>query len=97
MMAWDDGREALIAALADFRPWNEQEEKDRALILHALRTNEDIFTRQNTMAHMTASAWVLNPAHDRVLMAWHNIYHSWILFFKLSTFLSFSLQRKTLK
>ena len=77
MMAWDDGREALIAALADFRPWNEQEEKDRALILHALRTNEDIFTRQNTMAHMTASAWVLNPAHDRVLMAWHNIYHSW--------------------
>ncbi|MBR1607652.1 MAG: NUDIX hydrolase [Clostridia bacterium] len=77
MRAWDDGREALIAALTDFRPWNEQEEKDRALILHALRTNEDIFTRQNTMAHMTASAWVVNPSHDRALMAWHNIYHSW--------------------
>ena len=77
MRAWDDGREALIAALTDFRPWNEQEEKDRALILHALRTNEDIFTRQNTMAHMTASAWVVNPERDRVLMAWHNIYHSW--------------------
>lgn len=77
MRAWDDGREALIAALTDFRPWNEQEEKDRALILHALRTNEDIFTRQNTMAHMTASAWVVNPSHDRALMGWHNIYHSW--------------------
>lgn len=77
MRAWDDGREALIAALVDYRPWNAQEEKDRGLILHALRTNEDIFTRQNTMAHMTASAWVVNPERDRVLMAWHNIYHSW--------------------
>ena len=77
MRAWDDGREALIAALVDYRPWNAQEEKDRGLILHALRTNEDIFTRQNTMAHMTASAWVVNPERDRMLMAWHNIYHSW--------------------
>ena len=77
MRAWDDGREALIPALVDYRPWNAQEEKDRGLILHALRTNEDIFTRQNTMAHMTASAWVVNPERDRVLMAWHNIYHSW--------------------
>ena len=77
MSAWYDGREALIADIVDFRPWNEQEEKDRGLILHALRTNEDIFTRQNTLVHMTASAWVVNSQRDKALMAWHNIYHSW--------------------
>ena len=76
-MRFDDGRGALIAQLEAFQPWNGQEEKDRALILGCLQTNEDIFTRQNALAHMTASAWVVNPARDRVLMAWHNIYRSW--------------------
>ena len=37
----------------------------------------DIFTRQNETAHFTASAWVVNPARDRVLMIYHNIYKSW--------------------
>lgn len=77
MTAFQDGRQPLIDQLTAFRPWNEQEEKDKALILYALETSENIFTRQNTLAHITASAWVVNPAHDRVLMAWHNIYRSW--------------------
>ncbi len=29
------------------------------------------------MAHFTASAWLVNQAHDKVLMIYHNIYHSW--------------------
>ena len=29
------------------------------------------------MAHFTASAWRVNQAHDKVLMIYHNIYHSW--------------------
>ena len=29
------------------------------------------------MAHMTASAWVVNRERTKVLMAYHNIYHSW--------------------
>ena len=29
------------------------------------------------MAHFTASAWVVNQTRTRVLMAYHNIYHSW--------------------
>ena len=26
---------------------------------------------------MTASSWLLNATHDKVLMIYHNIYHSW--------------------
>ena len=69
--------ETLIQQLERYKPWNEQEERDRLLILQCLREQKDIFTRSNRLAHMTASAWVVNPDRSRVLMAYHNIYHSW--------------------
>lgn len=67
----------LIQKIEAYRPWNEQEAKDRELILECLRREPDIFTRKNVLAHMTASGWVVNPARDRVLMAYHRIFDSW--------------------
>ena len=60
-----------------YRPCCEQEERDKAVVLDFLSRNDDAFLRTNRIAHMTASAWVVNAAHDRVLMVYHNIYHSW--------------------
>jgi len=59
-----------------YLPWNEQEARDRAELLRALE-QPDIFSRENRLAHMTASAWVVNPSGDKVLMVYHNIYNSW--------------------
>ncbi len=67
----------LLEQLKRYEPHNEQEARDRALLLRALREEENVFTRENDRMHMTASAWVTNEAHDRVLMAYHNIYDSW--------------------
>ena len=67
----------LEQQLLSYTPLNEQEERDRALMLRFLREGETPFSRENETAHFTASAWVTNPARDRVLMAWHNIYRSW--------------------
>ena len=67
----------LIKEIKAYIPWNEQEEKDKALILHMLETQEDIFTRKNTVCHMTASAWVVSKDRKKVLLAYHNIYDSW--------------------
>ena len=64
-------------AIAAYVPRCEQEEKDRAFILAFLERNPDAFFRSNPVAHMTASAWVVNPARDRVLMVYHKIYDSW--------------------
>ena len=64
-------------AIRDYVPFNEQEERDRALILAFLEEHDDAFLRENLVAHMTASAWVVNPARDRVLMVYHRIYDSW--------------------
>ena len=67
----------IIEQIERYAPYNEQEERDRELILRCLRTQEDIFTRDDPLAHMTASAWVVNGTFDRVLMAYHNLYDSW--------------------
>lgn len=68
---------SIYEQLLAYTPYNEQEAADKAVLLNALQHEPQIFTRENTLAHMTASAWVVNPAHDRVLMAYHNLYHSW--------------------
>ena len=67
----------LTEQIRSYQPMNEQEERDKELILHCLETEKNIFTRENRLAHMTASAWIVNPERTKVLMAYHNIYHSW--------------------
>ena len=64
-------------AIRDYVPRCEQEEKDQAFILAFLEKNPDAFFRTNPVAHMTASAWVVDPARDKVLMVYHRIYDSW--------------------
>lgn len=64
-------------AIERYIPYNAQEAADKALILSFLEKNPDAFFRTNLIAHMTASAWVVNPARDRVLMVYHRIYDSW--------------------
>ncbi len=70
-------RESLIRQISEYTPCNAQEAADRDTILRLLRTQEDIFLRENPVAHMTASAWVTSPDRTKVLMAYHNLYHSW--------------------
>lgn len=67
----------LEQQLFDYQPYNEQEERDKEIMLSLLATEEDIFTRENQTSHFTASAWLLNKTHDKVLMIYHNIYNSW--------------------
>ena len=60
-----------------YRPWNEQERQDQAVILAFLERNPDAFYRTKLLAHMTASAWVVNPQRSKVLMVYHRLYDSW--------------------
>ena len=68
---------ALAAALQAYRPRNEQEARDAAEIIRRLESGEDLWTRKNTAAHLTASAWVVSPDRTRVLMCFHKLYGSW--------------------
>lgn len=67
----------LKEELLTYQPYNEQEEKDRDLILSLLDAEPDIYTRDNHTFHMTASAWVVSKDRTKVLLAYHNLYDSW--------------------
>ena len=67
----------LLQILERYAPFNEQEARDRAVLMGLLRTGQNLWTRENEAAHLTASAWVVNGDRERVLMAYHNIYDSW--------------------
>lgn len=63
--------------LTNYVPFNEQEERDKEVMLQWISTGEDLFTRENPFAHFSASAWIVDPTHTKVLMAFHNIYQSY--------------------
>ena len=70
-------KEQLIAQIINHTPANEQEEVDKKLLLEWLNRPEDISIRDSQSAHLTASAWVVTPDRQKVLMAYHKLYNSW--------------------
>ena len=67
----------IYQGLINYQPYNVQEASDRKTIINFLDRYDDAFYRDNQLAHMTASAWVVNKNRDKVLMAYHRIYDSW--------------------
>ena len=67
----------IVEEIKKYRPCNEQEQRDKAVILAFLENNEDAFLRSNLLAHMTASSWIVNPERTKTLMVYHNLYDSW--------------------
>ena len=67
----------LKEQIEKYEPYNEQEEKDKQIMIKYMDTFEDVLTRDNEFGHFTASAWVVNQSRTKVLMIYHNIYKSW--------------------
>lgn len=76
-MKENNTRQKLIEQMERYQPYNEQEERDKPVILGELRKTEAVFSRESELAHMTASAWIVNEDMSKVLMVYHNIYNSW--------------------
>ncbi len=68
---------SLINDIERYTPFNEQEQTDKQELIRLLKTEKNIFLRDNLAHHMTSSAWVTDPERTKVLMAYHNIYNSW--------------------
>lgn len=58
-------------------PRSEQEARDREQILKMCGMAEDVFLRENTVAHFSASAWIVDGKRTKALMIYHNIYDTW--------------------
>jgi len=67
----------LKEQIENYKPYNEQEEKDKETMLKYINTFDDVLTRNNEFGHFTASSWAVNKERTKVLMIYHNIYKSW--------------------
>lgn len=69
--------EKLKEMIKQYIPYNEQEEKDKSFMLEFMEKYEDVLTRNNRIAHFTASNWIVNKEHTKAIMIYHNLYKSW--------------------
>ena len=69
--------EELKEQIEKYQPYNEQEEKDKQIMLKYINCFNNVLTRDNEFGHFTASSWVVNKEKTKVLMIYHNIYKSW--------------------
>lgn len=67
----------FIENIKNYIPYNEQEEKDKELILTAVSNFNNLLTRENPIMHFTSSGYIINKTRDKVLMIYHKIYDSW--------------------
>lgn len=67
----------IMKQVNEYVPFTEQERRDKEVILKLIASEEDFYLRSNEVAHITVSAWVVNPEMNKVLMVYHNIFKSW--------------------
>ena len=67
----------LKEQIEKYIPNNEQEENDKNIILDYMNKFDNLLTRENEVAHFTASSWTVNKERTKVLMIYHKIYNSW--------------------
>ena len=67
-----------IKQIIEFIPVNEQESQDKKVILDYIeRSLQSILLRENEIAHITSSGFIMNESLDKVLMVHHNIRNTW--------------------
>lgn len=68
----------FITEISEFIPNNEQENQDKKVILGYIKQYpHNILSRNNEIAHITSSGFIMNPSFDKVLLVHHNIRNAW--------------------
>lgn len=69
--------ERLKALLRSCSPQNPREKEDLQVMLRACELHPDVLCRSCADGHFTASAWICDREHKRVLLVYHRIFDSW--------------------
>lgn len=68
----------FIQQIENYEPTNEQEAQDKKIILDYIKAfPSTVLTRENQVAHLTSSGFIMNRELNKVLMIHHNIYNTW--------------------
>lgn len=67
-----------VEKIRQVTPSNEQENTDKAVILSYIQQyGHNVLLRDNPIAHITSSGFLMNKQLDKVLMIHHNIRNTW--------------------
>jgi 8-oxo-dGTP pyrophosphatase MutT (NUDIX family) len=67
-----------LELIKSYKPADEEDRAVKKSLLQFIQRNqEDILTRENAMAHLTASTVIVNETFDKMLMIHHKIYDTW--------------------
>lgn len=65
-------------AIESYPPANIQEQQDKKVILDYIEHfGDNVLLRDNEIAHITSSGFIMNPTLDKVLLIHHNIRNVW--------------------
>lgn len=68
--------ENIRQLLRTYQPSADEREFHEVMLAHAL--DDDCCQRDRPLAHFTASAWVLSPCGEKVLLIFHNKLQRWL-------------------
>ena len=63
--------------LKEYIPCDEQEERDKEQMLTFIDSFDDVLTRNNTIGHFSASAFVVNKEKSKMVAVYHIISDGW--------------------
>jgi 8-oxo-dGTP pyrophosphatase MutT (NUDIX family) len=64
--------------ISSYAPVNEQERSDKKQIYHYIEQSpNNILYRENTLAHITSSGFIMNKDLTKILVIYHKIYQAW--------------------
>lgn len=66
-----------LEQIKKYEPYNEQEIADKEEILKYAEKYDDLLTRNNTVAHFSATGFIFNKDRTKTLFIYHNIYKAW--------------------
>lgn len=69
--------ECLKSLLRSCTPQDPREEQDLKVMLQACELHPDVLCRSCEDGHFTASAWICDREHKKVLLVYHRIFDSW--------------------
>jgi len=71
-------RETLLEELRAYVPADERERAMRDRFVTFVAAHADAFDRELRVGHVTASAWIVDPARERVLLTHHRKLGKWL-------------------
>lgn len=74
-----DNNKNVYEIINAYTPYDEQEKKDKAVMLEFIDEFDDVLTRNNPFGHFSASALVVNEDFTKTLLVHHNMYNGYVL------------------